>query len=323
MNQTDWLNQLDTWVTMYKEHAMQGTIASYIPALQNVQKAALGISIKSTDGTIAQVGDWDTMFTMQSVSKVVNFIAACETRGISEVLEKVDLEPTGDSFDSMIRLEMHKPGKPFNPMINAGAITVASMLPGNTDQDKFRIFMTMLERLMGRIATINHEVYDSEWSTAHRNRSIAHYLKGSGFLESEVESTLEVYIKECSVEVNTQDLASIGMILANDGVDPLTGATVISKQTAKITKSLMLTCGMYNASGRIAAFVGIPSKSGVSGAILSAAPKRTGTTNPLFLGGCGIGIYGPEIDVYGNSVAGVALLQHISEAWDLNVFLNS
>lgn len=316
----DWMMQLEQWVHTYRATVSNGTTASYIPALQKVNPASLGICVLAIDNTTLKVGDWNIPFTLQSVSKVINFLAACESRGMETILEKVDVEPTGDAFDSIIRLEAHKPGKPFNPMINAGAITVASMLPGTTAKEKFDVFLSLMEHMLGRRPEVNVEVYASELEHAHRNRALAHYLKGLGYLEADVETALEVYTRECAVEVNTEDVAEIGLILSKDGYNPRTGEQVLSKQAARITKSLMVTCGMYNASGKMAAFIGVPSKSGVSGAILATVPERNRASDNPFATGCGIGIYGPAIDDVGNSVAGVALLKRMSEDWDLGIF---
>ncbi|MFD2512046.1 glutaminase [Halalkalibacter alkalisediminis] len=144
-------------------------------------------------------------------------------------------------------------------------------------------------------------------------------MKESGFLESEVEVALEVYLKQCSIEVNTKDIALIGLILSQNGYDPIHKRQIFPKQLAKLIKGLMLTCGMYNASGKFAAFVGIPAKSGVSGGIMASVPARYRQELP-FQTGCGIGIYGPAIDEYGNSLAGVELLKHIAEVWDFSIF---
>jgi glutaminase len=320
VNDSQWTAQLENWVNMYRAYVLRGETASYIPALKEVDSKALGICIHGVGHEKMTAGNFETPFTMQSVSKVVNLLAACETRGIHSVLDEVDVEPTGDAFDSIIRLEAHKPGKPFNPMINAGAITIASMLPGLYATNKFAVFMDLLEQMLGRRPSVNEEVFASEWQTAHRNRALAHYLKSLGYLDSSVEQALEVYIRECSVEVTTEDLAKIGLILAHDGFDPETETQVVSSQAARITKSLMVTCGMYNASGKFAAFVGIPAKSGVSGGILAAVPRRNLEARTPFSRGCGIGIYGPAIDEFGNSVAGVALLKQISSDWNFNIF---
>jgi glutaminase len=310
---------LDEWISHYKSYATMGQTADYIPALSKINSSQLGICIIGPDGTMIKSGDCEISFTLQSISKVISFIAACLSYGISYVLERVDVEPTGDAFNSIIRLEMHKPGKPFNPMINAGAITIASLLPGETSQEKLEVLYTLIEKLIGKRPTINVEVYQSEWKTSHRNRALAYYLKETNYLESDVEVALEVYLKQCSIEVNTEDIALIGLILAHDGYHPIRKEQVLPKKVAKLAKALMLTCGMYNASGKFAAYVGLPAKSGVSGGILTLVPPSVRRELP-FQDGCGIGIYGPAIDEYGNSITGVMLLKHIAQEWDLGIF---
>ncbi|WHZ58194.1 glutaminase [Metabacillus hrfriensis] len=310
---------LDEWVTHYQSYSTYGQTANYIPALRTINSSHLGICIIVPDGTMIKSGDCEVSFTLQSISKVISFIAACLSRGIPYVLERVDVEPTGDAFNSIIRLEMHKPGKPFNPMINAGAITIASLLPGESSQNKLEFLDVFIEKMIGKRPTINEEVFRSEWQTAHRNRALAYYLKETGFLESEVEESLEVYLKLCSIEVNTEDIALIGLILAHDGYHPIRKEQVLPKNVAKLAKALMLTCGMYNASGKFAAFVGLPAKSGVSGGIMALVPPSVRKELP-FQNGCGIGIYGPAIDEYGNSLTGVKLLKHIAQEWDLSIF---
>ncbi|RBW67248.1 glutaminase, partial [Bacillus taeanensis] len=269
------IDSLDKWVKHYRLFTAKGQCANYIPALGKADPSKLGICIAGQDGNVVKSGDWEATFTLQSISKVISFIAACLDCGISYVLERVDMEPTGDAFNSIIRLEMHKPGKPFNPMINAGAITVASLLQGESPQIKLESLYTLLEKMLGKRPPINEEVFQSEWQTAHRNRALAYYLKGTGFIESEVDIALEVYLKQCSIEVNTEDIALIGLILANNGYHPIRKEQIIPKQVARLTKSLMLTCGMYNASGKFAAFVGMPAKSGVSGGIMTLVPPRS------------------------------------------------
>ncbi|MFE4427260.1 glutaminase [Peribacillus butanolivorans] len=310
---------LDEWVAYYRSYATKGQTANYIPALRNTHLSQLGICILEPGGTMITSGDWEVPFTLQSISKVLSFIAACLGRGISYVLERVDVEPTGDAFNSIIRLEMHKPGKPFNPMINAGAITIASLLPGESSQKKLEFLYELIESLLGKRPIINEEVFQSEWLTSHRNRALAHYLKETNYLESDVEEALEVYLKQCSIVVTTEDIALIGLILAQDGYHPIRQEQVLPKEVAKLAKALMLTCGMYNASGKFAAFVGVPAKSGVSGGIMALVPPSARREMP-FQDGCGIGIYGPAIDEYGNSVTGGMLLKQMAQEWDLSIF---
>ncbi|TKI67093.1 glutaminase [Lysinibacillus mangiferihumi] len=307
------------WVEQFRPFAKEGKCASYIPALAQKDPQQLAISIIGPNSEQIVGGDVTELFTLQSVSKVVTFILACMDRGLPYVLERVDVEPTGDTFNSIIRLESHQPGKPFNPMINAGAITVSSMLDGSSPQEKVAKILSFLEQMVGKQLKVNEEVFQSEWQTANRNRSLAYYLMDSGFLDCPVEEALEVYLKQCAIEVNVSDLAMIGLVIANDGYHPQRKIQLFPKQVAKLAKALMVTCGMYNASGKFAAFIGLPAKSGVSGAIVAAVPNHASLESP-FPAGCGIGIYGPAIDDIGNSVAGVKLLKHVADEWNMTIF---
>jgi glutaminase len=310
---------LDEWVEHDRDLAKNGECAGYIPALAKEDPAKLGIYMIGPDGVSMKSGDWESTFTLQSISKVVSFMSVCLEKGISDVLERVDVEPTGDAFNSILRLEMNKPGRPFNPMINAGAIVVSSMLSGESPEEKVDSLLNFLENMVGRRLNFNEEVFQSEWNTAHRNRALAHYLRSSGFLQAEVEEAIYVYLKQCALEVSTADIAKIGLILSQDGYDPIQKIQLIPKEVARLTKALMITCGMYDASGKFAAFVGVPAKSGVSGGIMAAVPPRSRGKSP-FETGCGIGIYGPAIDEFGNSKAGVELIKHVAHTWDLSIF---
>ncbi|EON72101.1 glutaminase [Lysinibacillus sphaericus] len=307
------------WVEQFRPYAKEGNCASYIPALAQKDPNQLAIAIIGPDGREMRAGDTTETFTLQSVSKIVSFISACMDKGLSYVLERVDVEPTGDTFNSIVRLESHQPGKPFNPMINAGAITVSSMLAGASPQEKIDNLLHFLEKMIGKKVSVNEEVFHSEWETANRNRALAYYLMASGYLDCPVEEALEVYLKQCAIEVDVADMAMIGLVIANDGYHPILKTQLFPKQVAKLTKALMVTCGMYNASGKFAAFIGLPAKSGVSGAILATVPSHASLQSP-FPAGCGIGIYGPAIDTIGNSVAGVHLLKHIATEWNMNIF---
>ncbi|MFC4076402.1 glutaminase [Salinithrix halophila] len=311
--------QLHQWTEQFRPYSAQGKCAAYIPALAEANPEHLGVCIAHPNGQVMKAGEWDIPFTMQSISKVIGFMAACSVCGMEEVLNRVDVEPTGDAFNSIIRLEAHKPGKPFNPMINAGAITVSSLLPGKEPADKLEPILSLLEKILGKRPLVNENVFKSEWETAYLNRSLAYYLKQNGFLAAGVEEALEVYSRQCSIQVTAEDLAKISLVIADDGFDPFQGKQMIPRRITKVTKALMLTCGMYNASGKLAAFVGVPAKSGVSGGIMAAIPPR-GRRGAPFQEGGGIGIYGPAIDQVGNSVSGLMVLKDMAEHWDLNIF---
>lgn len=314
------LEQLETWVEENRSHTILGATAKYIPALANQDPNQLGICIIDHEGEIYEAGDVDGEFTLQSVSKILSFIAACDHHGLDYVLERVNVEPTGEAYNSIIPFEIHRPNKPFNPLINAGAITVSAILPGETVAEKYENLLAFLEKFIGKRLSMDVEVYQSEWKTAHRNRALAYYLAESNQLELEVEEALEIYIRQCSICITLQDLAKIGIIIAFDGFDPILQKQIFSKEVARVAKVLMVTCGMYNSSGEFAAHVGIPAKSGVSGGILAAVPPKWHSDELAFRRGCGIAVFSPAIDSVGNSTAGTMLLKQISKEWDFSIF---
>lgn len=317
----EWLQDyVDNWVHFFKKQTDTGKVADYIPKLKEADPDALGITIIGKKGTKISSGNTDTAFSIQSISKVLSFIVACMDRGLTYVLQRVDVEPTGEAFNSIIHLEINRPKRPFNPLVNAGAITVSSLLNGKTSDQKLEPLFILLEKMLGYRPEIDVDVYESERDTSMRNRAIGYFLLEGGYLESDLGITLETYFKQCSINITVDDLAQIGLILSNDGIHPETEEEIIPKNVTRLAKSLMLTCGMYNASGKFASYVGIPAKSGVSGGILAVVPPRVRDNLLPFMDGCGIGVFGPALDKEGNSVAGIKLLRHIANQWDLSLF---
>lgn len=286
-----------------------GKVASYIPELSFADKDALGVCIVANNKKIYKAGDCETLFTIQSISKVVALILALQTAGREKVFDKVWVEPTGDAFNSIVRLETHN-RIPLNPMINAGAIAVAGVIEA---EFPFSEFLTLIRRLCGREDIyLNERVYLSEKASGMKNRAIAYMLANEGVLEKDVEQTLDFYFKMCSVNVNAQDLARIGSVLANDGVDIFTGERLVESEFALIAKTLMVTCGMYDGSGEFAIRVGIPAKSGVGGGIMCCVEDNFG-----------IAVYGPSLDAKGNSVWGLKILEYLSRQLNLHYFSGS
>lgn len=234
------------------------------------------------DGTIYKAGDYNIPFTMQSISKTFSLILALQTAGYDKVFSKIGMEPTGDRFDSILQLEL-KDWRPFNPMINAGAIVTASCVE---TEDPFGSFLELVRKVCSnpRIS-LNEEVYRSEKRTGTRNRSIAFLLKSDNVLDGEPEDILDIYFRMCSVMVTAKDLARYGMVLSNHGVDPDTGEQLIDPTIVRIVTTLMMLCGMYDESGEYAVKVGLPSKSGVGGGIVAISRK-----------GVGIGTFGPMLN---------------------------
>lgn len=293
-----------------KNTPLTGEVASYIPELQKADPEALGVYILDLEGNEYKVGDWDTKFTMQSVSKVITLILALMDNGAEKVFEKIGVEATGDPFNSIVRLELKSLQKPLNPMINAGAIATTALIKGDTKYEKIDRIL-QFARLVSNNPDlyINEAVYQSESLTGDRNRSLAYFMKSAGTIEGEVEEIVDVYFRQCSIEMDCKDLGTVGALLANNGVSIFTQEQIIPKDICQIVKAVMVTCGLYDASGEFAVNVGIPSKSGVGGGILCAVTNKMG-----------IGVYGPTLDKKGNSVRGVDFLKQLSKELDLSLF---
>ena len=286
-----------------------GTVASYIPELVKAEKDALGLCIIDVNGNEYCSGDWDTKFTIQSISKIVTLMLAILDNGEEYVFSKVGMEPTGDPFNSIKKLETSSRRKPYNPLINAGAIAIASMIKGKDVRDKFQRLLDFLRKISeDETLDVNYKIYCGESETGNRNRAMGYFLKGEGIIEGDVEDALDIYFKQCSIEVTAKTLAKIALFLANNG-KLSSGEIVITPRIATIVKTLMVTCGMYDSSGEFAVRAGIPSKSGVGGGILSVVPGKMG-----------IGVYGPSLDKKGNSIAGVLLLEDLSSELNLTIF---
>lgn len=286
-----------------------GEVANYIPELDKAKKDALGICIYDIDGNEYCAGDCEEKFTIQSISKIITLMLAILDNGEEYVFSKVGMEPTGDPFNSIKKLETSSRKRPYNPLINAGAIAVSSMIKGKDAREKFQRLLEFVRKISeDDTLDVNYKIYCGESETGNRNRAMGYFLKSQNIIEGNVEDALDVYFKQCSIEATAKNLARIGLFLARDGKTS-TGEQVINPRIATIVKTLMVTCGMYDSSGEFAVRVGIPSKSGVGGGIVSVVPGKMG-----------IGVFGPSLDKRGNSVAGVAVLEELSKELSLTIF---
>jgi glutaminase len=303
-------NDLQHFVEEAKQYARYGKVADYIPALGKADPNDLSIAIYHPDGTVIDAGDVTHKATLQSISKIIALALVLMEHGEKAVFEKVGMEPTGDPFNSIAKLEETAPVKPLNPMINAGALAVTHMIRGNSTTERIDKLLTFVKSLTGNPAiTYSEEVAKSEFDTAYLNRSLCYFLKQHGIIMEDVEDLLDVYTKQCAIEMTCLDLARIGLVFAMDGLDPITSNRIMPLHIARICKTFMVTCGMYNASGEFAIKIGIPAKSGISGGILGAVPGRFG-----------IGIFGPALDEKGNSITGIKLLELLSKKYSLSMF---
>lgn len=303
-------NLLNNIIKSNKKYTNFGQVASYIPELKNANSDDLGICIIDKDKNIHYAGDYKKKFTIQSVSKTIILAMALMDNDWAYVFSKVGMEPSGDPFNSIMKLETDDTKKPCNPMINAGAIVTTSLIKGDTLKEKEERMLAFFRKIAKNDdIKINQAVYESEKLTGDRNRAMAYLLKNDGVINGDVEEILDLYFKQCSIEVDCIDLARIGLIFANYGIDIETGERVISENVSRMVKTFMVTCGMYDASGEFAIKVGIPAKSGVGGGIMASVPRKMG-----------IGVYGPSLDKKGNSIAGIKVLEDLSKQLELSIF---
>lgn len=300
-------NLIDRIYHSYK-NLNDGALASYIPELAKADAKKFGISITTLDGETICVGDFDTSFTIQSISKPFVFGLAIETHGIEHVRSRVDVEPTGDSFHSIIHLD-NESKRPSNPMVNTGAIAMTSLIKGKSKKEGQLMLQKYFEKFTGCSLEIDESVYESEKATGHRNRAMAHLMLHFGMVEPEIDETVDLYFRQCSFKVNTNDLSMMAATLANNGINPKTKEIAIKKENINYLLTLMFTCGLYTYAGQWAFNVGIPAKSGVSGGILAVVP-----------GEMGIGVYSPLVDLHGNSVRGLRFFNDFSKELNLHVF---
>jgi glutaminase len=284
-----------------------GQVATYIPELSKANPAHFGICVVSENGQVFEAGDCDQPFTIQSISKPFVFGMALETFGHERVWRHVDVEPSGDAFNS-IELQ-NGTNRPHNPMVNSGAITVTALLHERYGADTFDTILDRFSAAAGRRLSVDQDVYESERRTGHRNRAIAHLLLNFGLVSEDAQVALDVYFKQCAILVTCRDLAVMGATLANMGRNPLTDEGVFDMPCVKDMLSIMFTCGMYDYSGQWAYRVGIPAKSGVAGGVMSVVNRQVG-----------IATYSPRLDAHGNSCRGVEVCAQLASRLGLHVF---
>ncbi|HYG59715.1 MAG TPA: glutaminase A, partial [Symbiobacteriaceae bacterium] len=238
-------------VALGRQAAPHGKVATYIPELAGVNPAYAGIAAVTPDGHLTAAGDAQVPFTLQSISKVLTLMLAITEAGEEAVFARVGMEPTGDAFNSIIRLETLPDHKPLNPFINAGAIAVADMIPGESLEERLNLLLQFVRRLAGNQAIgINKKVAHSEWATGHRNRALAYFMKDAGILKRGVEETLKLYFNQCAISVTCEDLARIGSHLAYP-------SGLIPRRVLRTALAFMTTCGLYDGSGEFAVRVGM------------------------------------------------------------------
>jgi glutaminase len=294
---------------IYKKYRTvnDGEVATYIPELGKTDPNGFAICLATVDGLVLSAGDWKREFTIQSVCKPFAYQMALEEFGRERTLGCVGVEPSGEAFNS-IELDPRNM-RPFNPMVNAGAISVASLIKKRTPTAGVRAFVGKMQRAAGRKLKIDGEVLASEAATGNRNRAIAYLMLNFGVIDDNVNHTLHQYFSQCSLLVNCRDLAIMAATLANMGTNPVTGDPVFDFQYIKDVLAVMFTCGLYDHAGEWAYRVGLPAKSGVCGGLLAVVNRQMG-----------IAVYSPRLDAKGNSVRGIMVCTELANRLGLHAF---
>lgn len=302
--QTPLQQYLDQCFKKYKNEN-SGHIPDYIPELTKANPDHFGISIATIDGHLYEIGDTRVPFTIQSISKAFVFALALETLGEKIVEATVGVEPSGEAFNS---IRLNRKDRPFNPMVNAGAIACSGLIYRHAQGDAFNLIHSTISKLAGRNLDVDLAVFKSERATGDRNRAIAWLLKNYTVLEGDVDEILDIYFKQCSILVTARDLAIIAATLANRGINPITKEQIISPKNVTRTLSVMISSGMYDYAGEWVYRVGAPAKSGVGGGIIASLPSQIG-----------LGTFSPKLDGYGNSVRGIKVCEEVSAYFGLHV----
>ncbi len=285
-----------------------GENASYIPYLAAVPPELFGLAAVTTDGQIFEAGDTRIEFPIESLSKIVTMALVIETLGAETLRAKVGTDSTGMSFNSVIAMELNG-GHPQSPLVNAGAMTTVSLVPAESSEARWQTILAFTSRMAGRPLTMSEEINQSEQASNFRNRAIAWLLCGGGSLYADPMEVCDVYTRQCSVLVNTVDLAIIGATLAGGGVNPLTHERILTASNVKFILAEMTMEGLYERSGDWAFEVGLPAKTGVGGGILAVAPGQ------LAIAG-----FAPPLDAMGNTVRGQAGVAAVARTLGLNIF---
>lgn len=285
----------------------QGKVANYIPALASVDAGKLGIAVTTVDGETLGAGDYLEPFSIQSISKVFSLTLALTLYEEAEIWSRVGKEPSGHSFNSLVQVELER-GKPRNPFINAGALVIADLLQSRLGAPKHRMLELVRQLSQNDKVCFDKQVADSEYQHSARNAAIAYLMKSFGNFQGDVDTVLRTYFHYCALKMNCADLSRAMLYLANRG-KTVDGTELISQVQTRQLNALLATSGLYDGAGEFAYRVGMPGKSGVGGGIIAVIP-----------GELSICVWSPELDENGNSLAGTAMLEHLSQRLGRSIF---
>lgn len=287
---------------------VDGNTADYIEILDKADTSIFGMSVVPIDGSIHNIGDALHTFSIQSISKAFVYALVCQELGHEKVSDRIGVNNTGMPFNSVMAIELNN-GHPMNPMVNAGAIATASLVPGDTPEDKWSFIDEGLAAFAGHPLKVDETVFEQEVLSGDRNSAIGLLLKSYNRIDSDPLEAVRLYTRQCCFSVTAQDLAVMGATLAGGGINPVTGDRVVDAWVCRDTLAVLATCGMYERSGEWLFEVGVPGKSGVSGGIVAVAPGKGA-----------LGTYSAALDSAGNSVRGMLAARYLSKSMGLNIF---
>lgn len=285
-----------------------GANASYIPYLAQVPSQLFGLAVVTAQGDVITVGDSDYAFAIESISKAFNLGMVIDDISPAALRAKVGADPTGEAFNSVMAIELHG-GRPLSPLVNAGAMATVSLVPGTSSDEVWGNILGNLSSFAGEDLSVNEEVYVSESKTNQHNRGIAWLLQSYGYFYNDVDQSVDLYTRMCSVAVNVKQLATMGACYANKGVNPVTGKQVVKTENVSAILSEICMEGLYDSTGDWMFQAGVPAKSGVGGGLVAVVP------------GCmALAAFSPPLDPSGNSVKGQLALIKVIQDLGLNLF---
>nr|KAF6495950.1 hypothetical protein HJG63_010248 [Rousettus aegyptiacus] len=273
-----------------------GKVAAYIPQLAKSNPDLWGVSLCTVDGQRHSVGHTKIPFCLQSCVKPLTYAISVSTLGTDYVHKFVGKEPSGLRYN---KLSLNEEGIPHNPMVNAGAIVVSSLIKMECNKaEKFDFVLQYLNKMAGNeYMGFSNATFQSEKETGDRNYAIGYYLKEKKCFPKGVDmmAALDLYFQLCSVEVTCESGSE----------------SILSAEAVRNTLSLMHSCGMYDFSGQFAFHVGLPAKSAVSGAILLVVPNVMGMM-----------CLSPPLDKLGNSHRGIHFCQKLVSLFNFHNYDN-
>lgn len=303
----DYKSILENIYNSISQEENKGAIATYIPELAKIESDNFGVCLLTRKNEEFGVGNWQTKFSIQSISKVLSLSLAYQIFG-DKIWERVDVEPSGTPFNSLVQLESDH-GIPRNPFMNSGAMVICDMLVSYYKNPKEDFLSAIRELCHSSEINYSETVAKSEASVGYRNKALCNFIKSFGNIENEPEEVLDFYFHICSIEMSCQELSRVFMFLANPNFTTTKGTKVLSLSQTKRVNAIMQTCGFYDESGEFSFRVGLPGKSGVGGGIVAIYPEKYCIT-----------VWSPKLNKKGNSYRGMKLLEEFTTKTEQSIF---